>query len=168
MWHIATFCLSAYYSTQSAYPAHLCQLLQEGLCYAEAAIGHSAPKVEVLRCLGVFERHVADDAERDERRGIEMAGLRDGTALHVDSHRLGELLEYRLHLLLRVDKPVAAHDGTLVHGRSRRAHGESLCHKLSRRGIARGQAHHLTERTVVATVHIVVNTVGTHHHLGGI
>ena len=63
----------------------------------------------------VFERNVADDTEADERRIVYIARLCNRAALHVDSLGIGEVVEYRLHLLTSIDKPVAAYYKTAAH-----------------------------------------------------
>ena len=74
----------------------------------EGTFSHFGPEVEVLLSLGVLERHIADDAEGDERSLIDMTCLSDGTTLHVHSHSLWEMVEDGAHLLLAVYKPLSA------------------------------------------------------------
>mgnify|MGYP000932477394 CR=1 FL=1 len=71
---------------------------------------HFSPEVEILLCLGIFQRYIADDAEGDERRLVDVAGLGDRAALHIHRHRLREVFQDRAHLLLAVYKPFAAHN----------------------------------------------------------
>ena len=66
----------------------LLKSFQESLGDLEGTLSHFGPEVEVLLSLGVLERHIADDAEGDERSLVDVAGLSDGTALHVHSHSL--------------------------------------------------------------------------------
>ena len=90
----------------------LCVRSEDGLHkterHLETILGHAVPEVKILAGLGVFEWDVADDAKRDEGDGVAVADLGDGAALHIDGHGLGEMVEYLAHLLLRIDKPVAA------------------------------------------------------------
>ena len=90
----------------------LCVRSEDGLHkterHLETILGHAVPEVKILAGLGVFEWDVADDAKRDKGDGVAVADLGDGAALHIDGHGLGEMVEYLAHLLLRIDKPVAA------------------------------------------------------------
>ena len=97
----------------------------------------------ILRGIGIAQGNVADNAERDEGHLHQVAGLGDGSTLHVDSLGLGEVADNLAHLLLCVDKPVASDDKALVDGyRSRQ-----LLRLAKQIGIgveARGKALHLS------------------------
>ena len=73
------------------------------LGHGERPVSHASPEVEILLCLLVLQRHIADDAERDERHAIDMACLRNGAALHVHRLCFGETVEYGAHLVTTVD-----------------------------------------------------------------
>ena len=81
---------------------------QKFACCLKTALGHAVPEVEILRTVVVFQRHVADDAERNERRFVNQAGLCNGATLHVYSYGLGEMFKDSSHFLARVDEPFAA------------------------------------------------------------
>ena len=89
----------------------------------ERAFGQTCPEVEILRGFLILERDVADDAEADEGHPIDVAGLCNGTAFHIDSLGMGEMPEYRLHLLLGIDKPFAAGYLTSMYGATGNADG---------------------------------------------
>ena len=86
----------------------LLKSFQESLGDLEGTLSHFCPEVEVLLSLGVLERHIADDAEGDEGSLIDVTGLSNGTALHIHSHSLWEMVEDGAHLLLAVYKPLSA------------------------------------------------------------
>ena len=88
------------------------EAFEESLGYVERAFCHLCPEVEVHLSFGVFERHVADDAEGDERSLVDVTGLSDGTALHIHSHGMRKVLQDATHLLLAIHKPFAAHNLT--------------------------------------------------------
>ena len=133
----------------------------------ETAFGHAVPEIEILGSLVVLQRHVANDAERDERGLVDMAGLRDRAALHVDGHRVGEVGQYLAHLLTRVDKPFAA-DGQAA------ANLYAVDHAAERQGLVDqrlwrhetgGLAHDLATRHLLTTIGVVVGTFSSHHHI---
>ncbi len=107
----------------------------------------------------VVEWYVADDAETDERYAVDVASLCDGAALHVDGFGFGEVVEYLLHLVTAVDKPLAAHGESAVDGRSA-VDGQSLGHKCFGRREAFGHAEYLSVGTFCSAVSIVVGAGG--------
>ena len=73
--------------------------LYKAPCDLEATVSDTLPEVVVLAGFMVFERHITDDTEGDERCLIDMADLRNGTTLHVDRRCLREMRHYLTHLL---------------------------------------------------------------------
>ena len=70
-------------------------------------VGYGVPEVVVLRGVGVLQRDVADDAERNEVDAIDVARLGNGCRLHIDGYGFGEVGHDGAHLVARIDKPVA-------------------------------------------------------------
>ena len=88
------------------------QGLNEGLCNLKRLIGNSIPEIVILRGVGIHERQVADDTERDKPHLIYITRLCNGARLHVDSLCLWEVPDNLAGLLLGIDKPVASNDET--------------------------------------------------------
>ena len=78
-------------------------------CY-EGLLGDGVPEIVILRGIGVAQRDVADESERDEGYLIDVAHLGDGARLHVDGLGLGEMTDDLAHLVLGIDEPVTGND----------------------------------------------------------
>ena len=66
----------------------------------EGILGNGAPEVMIHRGIGVAQRDVADDAERDEGHLVQVARLCNGARLHIDGLQVGEFVDDAAHLLL--------------------------------------------------------------------
>ena len=53
------------------------------LCNLETTFGNLAPEVIIHTRIGVFERNVADNTERNKRHIIYIAHLRNRATLHI-------------------------------------------------------------------------------------
>ena len=112
----------------------------------------------------VLEGHITDDAERDEWHLIDIAGLCDAGALHIYSHSLWEALEYLLHLVTTVDKPVASYNQPFMHPCAM-LHLLGHQHQLWICLIAWRHAHDLAELLLLTTIGIVIDHLCTYHHI---
>ena len=146
------------------------QTFQECLGDIERAFCHFCPEIEVHLRLGVLQRHIADDAEGDERRLVDVAGLGDGAALHIHGHGMRKVLQDGTHLLLAIHKPLAAYDLSGMNPRvlavGQFVDGKCLLHILLWSLEGGWHAENLTVLALVAAVGIVVNAVGGYHHFG--
>ena len=77
-------------------------------------LSNGFPEIVILRSVSVAQGNIADDTERDERNLVDIAGLGNGTRLHIDSLGLREVTDDFAHLLLGVHEPVACNNQTLV------------------------------------------------------
>ena len=73
-------------------------------------LSNGFPEIVILRSVSVAQGNIADDTERDERNLVDIAGLGNGTRLHVDGLGFGEVTDNFAHLILGVYKPVTRDD----------------------------------------------------------
>ena len=73
----------------------------------EGTVGYSLPKICVLFPMVVGSRRIADDTEAEERNAVQIAGLRNGSGLHIDSQSSREAAFDGIQLCAVGDKPVA-------------------------------------------------------------
>ena len=64
-------------------------------------------KSAILRRVVFHARRIADDTEAEERNAVQIAGLRNGSGLHIDSQSSREAAFDGIQLCAVGDKPVA-------------------------------------------------------------
>ena len=98
-----------------------------------------------------------------------MAGLSDGTALHIHSHSLWKMVEDGAHLLLAVYKPLTADylSGMNLRVDVARIVIDRECFLYIFRWCGKGGRHteNLSEGTFLTTVGVMVDTFGRDHYL---
>lgn len=93
-----------------------------------------------------------------------MANLCNGTAFHVDGHRLGETVEYLLHFLTRIDKPLSTDSQTTMH-LTCLVTIDSLSDQLLWASETSRHTHDLSVLNITATIGIMIYTLRGYHHI---
>ena len=152
------------HSTFNTQHSTLLKTFEESLGNIERSFSHLSPEVEILLCLGIFQRYIADDADGAERSLVDMEGMGDSAALHIQRNRLTEVFQDRANLLLAVYKPFADNHLSGVALRVNVARqvvdGECLIHIFLRCFAGSRHDQNLSEFALLAAVGIVVNAVG--------
>ena len=125
------------------------------------------PKIGILRRVVLHARRIADDTEAEERNVVQIAGLRNGSGLHIDSQSSRETAFDGIQLCAVGDKPVAGTYQSAMNTafQSSLVQRQSMFQKRGAPLVHCRQSLHLTVLVTVAAPYIVVHQRVARHYI---